>query len=343
MIQSIVQWLLRNRALQHVLFWSLSFYILLRFFAYSEEIATSDVVYTALFHISLLVVVYINLLILIPYLLRNGKYLLYILILAIILIFGIWLNELTFNHLGDWLFPGFYFISYYEWKDLSQFMLVYLSSSTLLKLSKAWFWLQEAERRLEQLQSEKKEAELSALKAQLDPHFLFNSLNSLYSLALDGDVRTPAAILKLSDSMRYMLYECNAPQVSLAKELAYLQNYLDLQELRNSKVDSFQFETNIYNNKLQIAPLLFIPFVENAFKHGERNSIRIQLITKEKELLFSVENHKKNKQPELHEHHNGIGLQNIRRRLELLYPEKYQLKLVDNESIFHIYLKLYDI
>ncbi|MDX1941442.1 MAG: histidine kinase [Saprospiraceae bacterium] len=343
MIQSIVQWLLRNRALQHVLFWSLSFYILLRFFAYSEEIATSDVVYTALFHISLLVVVYINLLILIPYLLRNGKYLLYILFLAIILIFGVWLNELTFNHLGDWLFPGYYFISYYEWKDLSQFMLVYLSSSTLLKLSKAWFWLQEAERRLEQLQSEKKEAELSALKAQLDPHFLFNSLNSLYSLALDGDVRTPAAILKLSDSMRYMLYECNAPQVSLAKELAYLQNYLDLQELRNSKADSFQFETNIYNNKLQIAPLLFIPFVENAFKHGERNSIRIQLITKEKELLFSVENHKKNKQPELNEHHNGIGLQNIRRRLELLYPGKHQLKLIDNEAIFHIYLKLYDI
>ncbi len=340
MIHRFVQWLLRNRAIQHILFWSLSFYILVRFFAYSEEITRADVVYTILFHISLLAVVYINLLVLIPRFLRTGRYLLYALLFGLTLVFGIWLNELTFNKIGDWLFPGYYFISYYEWRDLSQFMLVYLSSTTLLKLSKAWFWLQEAERRLEQLQTEKKQAELSALKAQLDPHFLFNSLNSLYSLALDGDVRTPEAILKLSDNMRYMLYECNAPLVSLNKELDFIHNYLDLQRLRNININSINFETDIHHKNLEIAPLLFIPFIENAFKHGDRNDIHIQLITNEKELDFSVQNRKKTQQPELKEQREGIGLQNIRRRLELLYPQKYDLNITETKDVFKAHLKL---
>ncbi len=340
MIQRFVQWLLRNRVVQHILFWSLSFYILLRFFAYSEEITRSDVVYTILFHFSLLAVVYINLLVLIPRLLRNGQYLLYTLSLCITLISGIWLNNLTFNKIGDWLFPDYYFISYYEWRDLSQFMLVYLTSTTLLKLSKAWFWLQEAERRLKQLQSEKTEAELGALKAQLDPHFLFNSLNSLYSLALDGDVRTPEAILKLSDNMRYMLYECNTPTVTLNKELGFLHNYLDLQQLRSSKDSLINFKTYIHNKDMEIAPLLFIPFVENAFKHGDRNHVHIHLISNEKEVFFSVQNRKKIVQPEL-KVHKGIGLQNIRRRLELLYPSKYELNITENETEFQVQLKLF--
>lgn len=340
MIRRFVQWLLRNRAVQHVLFWSLSFYILLRFFAYAESITKADIVYTLLFHISLMTVVYLNLFLWIPYFLKQGKYLLYLLFFAITLAVGIWLNQATFNYIGDWLFPDYYFISYYEWKDLSQFMLIYLSATTLLKLSKAWFWLNEAEHRLKQLQSEKLDAELRALKSQIDPHFLFNSLNSLYSLALDGDVRTPEAILKLSHNMRYMLYECNVPQVSLEKEIEYIRNYLDLQRLRSNHHREICFETSVENEHLSIAPLLFIPFIENAFKHSNNDVINIRLETMNKILHFSVKNTKRAHQPELNQHESGIGLQNIQRRLELLYPNQHQLTISNEKKYFSIYMQI---
>lgn len=340
MIQRIVQWLLRNRVLQHLLFWSLSFYILLRFFAYEEAISRADLVYTVLFHLSLLTAVYVNLLWLIPIFLKQGKYLLYILFFLFTLFAGIWLNQFTFNQLADRLFPGYYFISYYEWKDIAQFMLIYLFATTLLKLSKAWFWVNEAEHLLKKLQSENLDAELRALKSQIDPHFLFNSLNSLYALALDGDVRTPEAILKLSHNMRYMLYECNTEQVPLEKEIEYIRNYLDLQRLRSSNSQDVKFEVNIHHGRQPIAPLLFIPFVENAFKHGNLDSIHIQLDTNQKSLQFSVKNEKRVLQPELTQHYSGIGLQNIRRRLALLYPNHHQLNFRDEATEFFISLQI---
>ncbi|MFN7120370.1 MAG: sensor histidine kinase [Saprospiraceae bacterium] len=340
MMRRFVQWLLQNRALQHVLFWSLSFYILLRYFAYTKVITKSDLVYTLLFHISLMTVVYLNLLIWIPRLLKQGKYSLYLFTFIITLVLGVWLNQSTFNYIADWLFPGYYFISYYEWRDISQFMLIYLVASTLLKLSKAWFWLQETERRLEELQREKLDTELHALKAQLDPHFFFNSLNSLYALALDGDLRTPEAILKLSHNMHYMLYDCNANQVPLEKEIEFIHNYLDLQRLRLNKDTNIICNINIYNPKQPIAPLLFIPFVENAFKHGNKNTIQIKLTTYNKSLDFYIENKKKERQPELESQKMGIGLQNSRRRLELLYPNQHQLHIREAENHFFIHLHI---
>lgn len=341
MIQRIVQWLLRNRVLQHILFWSLSFYILVRFFSYEATISRADLVYTLLFHISLLAAVYINLLWLIPIFLKQGKYLLYIIFFILTLLIGIWFNQFTFIYLTDRVFPGYYFISYYEWKDIAQFMLIYLSSTTLLKLSKAWFWVNEAEHRLEQLQSEKLDAELRALKSQIDPHFLFNSLNSLYALALDGDIRTPEAILKLSHNMRYMLYECNTAQVSLEKEIEYIRNYLDLQRLRSNNYHHVKFEMNVQNIRQAIAPLLFIPFVENAFKHGNPSSIDIQLNTNEALLEFSVKNEKRALQPELIQSPGGIGLQNIRRRLELLYPNRHQITFREEANDFFVHLQIH--
>jgi len=340
-MQYFVQWLLRNRALQHVLFWGVSFYILLRHFAYADELTRADWVYAILFHLSLLTVVYINLLILIPRLLQNGRYIWYGLAWLVTLALGISLNNLIFNTLADQLFPGYYFISYFEWSDLAQYMLVYLAATTLLKLSKAWFGLREAERKLKQLQSEKLNAELSALKSQVEPHFLLNNLNCIYALALDRDSRTPEAILKLAQNLRYMLYECNADQVQLDKEITYIQNYLDLQRLRSKQLQEAIFETEIADEKISIAPLLFIPFIENAFKHGTASSIRISLRANTQTLDFSTFNTNKSQQPELENPHQGIGLQNIKRRLELLYPGQYQLDINDQEAYFSVQLKLH--
>ena len=137
----ILEYFIQNRVVQHTLFWVLSYYLLLRFFAYEDTLYTVDFVYDFLFHLSLALAVYLNLFLLVPKLLNKQRYLFYILSLALLLLIGIYLNIFTFEYLGDILFPGFYFISYYNFLDIAQFFLIYLILTTLLKLSKAWFKL----------------------------------------------------------------------------------------------------------------------------------------------------------------------------------------------------------
>ena len=260
--------ILQQRWLQHLAFWALSFYVLTRHFAYEEEIHKVDLIYTLLFHLSLWLAVYLNLLLLIPRLLRSNRIILYLFSVAIELAGASVFNWLTFQYLADWLFPGYYFISYFEFWDILQYILVYVGLTTLLKLSKGWFQLQRQEKRISRLERQKVEAELKALKAQIDPHFLFNSLNSLYSLALERSGRVPEALLRLSECMRYMLYDCRKNMVSLEKELEYIRNYIELQKLRLETTVSISMKVSGEPEGKQIAPLLFIPFIENAFKHG---------------------------------------------------------------------------
>ena len=338
--------LVRNKVLQHTLFWGLSYFILYRLFAYSKEVTLTDLLYAFLFHFSIWIAVYINLLLLIPRLLKPQQYHLYIPLLGITLLFGAVINTWTFNYLSDWLFPGYYFISYYDFNEILQFILVYLVITTLIKLSKGWFQLNEKERKISRLQREKLDAELKALKTQIDPHFLFNSLNNLYSLALDSDSRTPDVILKLAESMRYMLYECGDKFVPLEKELQYLKNYLELQQLRTDLKSKIRFEVKGEVRDQQVPPLLFIPFVENAFKHGIKGSneaayTNIQFEIKPDLLRFKAENNKEEKSKTLiKKTAGGIGLNNIKRRLEILYPNKHQLQIVDGIQHFSVDLKL---
>src|SRR5690606_29573907 len=132
----------------------------------------------------------------------------------------------------------------------------------------AWFQLSDSKKRLSIAEKEKLDAELRALKSQINPHFLFNSLNNLYALSLKADEQTPAFILKLSEVMRYMIYESNEDCVSLKKELDFIKNYVDLQKLRSDHKARISFHISGKVGKQKVAPLLFIPFVENSFKHG---------------------------------------------------------------------------
>ncbi len=193
------------------------------------------------------------------------------------------------------------------------------------------------------LQNEKLTAELAFLKSQINPHFLFNSLNNIYSLAYQKSEQTPEAILKLSEIMRYMLYESNYNKVSLDKEIRYLENYIELQKLRfkNSAAVVMSVEGDPQNN--YIMPLILISFVENAFKHGiatdVHNPINISIRISEGKLYFSIHNLKNN--------HNkdgtvGIGLANVKRRLELFYKNQYRLEIENGSSLFScdLYLDL---
>ena len=225
----------RIRILQHLLFWVISFFILVRFFNTSNQVEKIDVIYTLIFHVSLLTGVYINLILLIPHFLRKKKYLIYVLLLIATIAGTSGFNLITFDKWIDYILPGYYFISFYDFADILKFVVIYISLTTLLKLSKGWFMLMETNQQLMKVEQEKTKTELMALRSQINPHFLFNSLNSIYSLAMKGSEKTPKIILLLSDLMRYMLYETNEELVPLKKEVQYLENYIELQKLRSEE------------------------------------------------------------------------------------------------------------
>jgi two-component system LytT family sensor kinase len=194
----------------------------------------------------------------------------------------------------------------------------------------------------------KSDATLHFLKSQINPHFLFNALNTLYGTALQEHAeRTSEGIQKLGDMMRFMLQENMEDKILLSRDVEYLKNYIDLQKLRTSVSTDITIETQIEEqlNELQIAPMLLIPFVENAFKHGISlqypSHIKITLQTSSDKLYFDVHNsiHLKSiNDPERFK--SGIGLQNVKQRLALLYPEKHELIIRENAKEFFIHLTL---
>jgi len=333
--------LIRNNLIQHGLFWIISYYLLYRLFRYSEETTRTDLIYTLLFHLSLVPVFYGNTRLLIPQFFRKGRYLWYLLGTLILLILGVAFNQFIFRYGADWLFPGYYFISYYGSWQILQFMGAYWALSTLLKLSRSWFLVREQEKRIQQLEQDRSMAELRALKAQLDPHFLFNSLNNIYSLALYEDKRTPEALLTLSNNMRYVLYECNAETVPLQREIDQVRDYLSLFQMRSDLEVDIAFEVMLSQKKEHIQPLLIVPLIENACKHSRPNAdgkhfIRIAIHQENHGLSVRCANsyhEKADKGP------GGLGLDNLRRRLELLFPDTYSLVIQSDNGVYTVHLQ----
>ncbi len=329
--------------LQHILFWCVSFYVLLRLFASSGKVEKIDYIYTALFHISLIVGIYANLSILIPKFLSKKRYFLYGILLIGIIIGTAKFNILFFDKWVGYVLSGYYFISYYEFIDIIKFVVVYIGITSLIKLSKGWFELSEANHRLNQLQKEKIETELKALKGQINPHFLFNSMNSIYSLSLNKSEKTPEIILKLSDIMRYIIYEANADFVHLTKEVAYLKDYIDLQKLRSDNRATITFDIKGELSNIIIAPLLFFPLVENSFKHGIKGAtgksfVSILLDISKEKIKFRIENNKGITDNVEKKEYKGIGLDNVLKRLDMIYPNKHKIVISDINDTFTVEL-----
>ena len=204
-------------------------------------------------------------------------------------------------------------------------------------------WFYEQWKWFRTLKAEKAEAELALLRSQVNPHFFFNTLNNLYSLVVHQSEKAPEVILKLSDMMRYTIYEGKKDKVSLKEEIEYLQGYIDLHKIRYQKEVDIRFETS-EESELQIAPLLFIVPLENAFKHGVE-SLRegayihasVKTDIQNEKLVFEISNNFEEKESESKK---GIGLENLRQRLELLYPEQHQLDIVKEEGVFTVTLQL---
>jgi sensor histidine kinase YesM len=304
-----------------------------------------DYVYTILFQLTLLPAVYINIELLLPTLGNRKRILFYLLSLITIIILFAWINYNFFDNWSAKVFPDYFFISYFTFREIVLFFIVYIIITMLLKLSKSWFLVSWLQKELLEKEKQKTVVELKALKAQINPHFFFNTLNSIYSMALDKDDRLPGTVLQLSDLMRYFLYVSRDNFILLEKDLTVVKEYIALQKLRSNP--QLDIETKISGeiSDQQIAPLLLITFLENAFKHGAKGSsgntfIKLDIKVEKNKLNFTLENNKGIIDKVNTGDHNGLGLENVKRQLELLYPGKHLLNIKDEQDRFVVALQL---
>jgi two-component system sensor histidine kinase AlgZ len=213
------------------------------------------------------------------------------------------------------------------------------ASPVIFKFFKLWTLKQ---RDWIQAQQEKVTAELQLLKAQIHPHFLFNTLNNIYSFSLENSPKTPDMISKLSSLLNYMLYDCKAEEVRLEKEIQIMKNYIDLEiERYGNRIETTWNVQGSIDGKF-ISPLLMLPFLENAFKHGlseqiEKPWLKVDLSVRNNSLRCEIANSKNDLVP-YNTNGNGIGIENVKRRLALMYPDSYQLKMRDEGSFFYVSL-----
>jgi two-component system LytT family sensor kinase len=193
-------------------------------------------------------------------------------------------------------------------------------------------------------ETEKLKSELSFLRSQISPHFMFNVLNSIVSLSRRKPEKVEPVVVKLSDLMRYMLYESDDAKVTLEREAQYLRAYIELQQLRFGDDIEINFNADNLNGNKTIEPMLLIPFVENAFKHGVgmiiNPTIDIDLHTTDSKITFEVKNKVNRQYKEEKDGASGIGLANVKRRLELLYPDNHKLTIKDEDQFYGIYLEI---
>jgi two-component system, LytTR family, sensor kinase len=329
------------RIVWHVVFWVsiVSYFVYLTIV--NSKITTEElVVIFGIFSAVNIGLFYLNYLYLIPKFLDKKEYRNYAIALVIIIIvfalgkYGLARSFKAYVLLHDGKMTPFW--PYLLSSILTNIFFLFLS--TALKFAVDWFLNERIQRDLE---NQRLIAELAFLKSQINPHFLFNSLNSIYSLAYQKSDTTPEAILKLSEIMRYMLYESNDTKVDLAKELQYLQNYIDLQKIRFGNKAFVDFRITGEVGAQKIVPLLLIAFIENAFKHGVANDpnmpIRLMINLDGTNLYFYMENKKHMNNRDIE---GGVGLNNVQRRLELLYPGKYKLDIQDKPDIYTCELSL---
>jgi len=290
------------------------------------------------------IVYYLNYFYLIPKYLFKQKFPAYILVILLTLVISCIMVDLYYYFIvsivQNWHHRPEPIFSRGMWVTLFP-LLTGIAIGISIRLAREWA-RNEKERR--ELQGEKLLAELAFLKSQVNPHFLFNTLNNICSLARKKSDDTESAIIKLSQIMRYMITDSTQEKVGLEEEVDYLNNFIELQKIRLTDKVDISFITEGDLSAIQLEPLLLIPFVENAFKHGVsytgKSRISIELKTGSGELSFMVENSKPLFKDKLTLEEAGIGLKNVSRRLELLYPGRHQLEVRDSESLYYVMLKI---
>lgn len=327
--------------LHHVVFWCLLFatWFYLRYQDYATHAIAFSI--TLIKVTDLALIVYLVNYILIPTLLYKKKYIAFI--SSFILIIGVsgflkmvLMGQVTGESMAVSTVADLK-TRFYE-NIISDFFLV--TSGAAFKLI---FDYIEVQQRLTEMAKAKAEAELSFLKSQINPHFLFNSLNAVYFLINKENAEARNALHKFSDMLRYQLYEVKGTRIPIEKELGYLKDYVDLQKLRKDENYSVEFNCSPEVKGFAIEPLLLIPFVENAFKHISHklpgnNFVKLDISRNNGDFNFIIKNSKESEHTT--DVHSGIGLSNVKRRLELLYPDKHKLNITSLPETYQVDLKL---
>jgi len=278
---------------------------------------------------------------------RFFLYFLYTIIISItlelnaVMISLISISDFGMNQMNPASFNIFYLIA-------ANYLVVFLAVA--IKMINQWYQIQHQNLLLEkegmEIELKLKEAELKLLKAQIHPHFLFNTLNNLYGLALSGSEKTPDIVLKISSLLDFMLYRSTQPKVKLQEELNYIKDYVELEKLRYHRIDIEWNEDGIVDDQY-IAPMLLQPLIENAFKHGTSKDIdhpwiKVKIRIKNSSTLeFTVQNSRSpDSQKDECEYTEGIGLKNVKKRLNILYPDFHQLDIQEQPDVFRIQLNV---
>lgn len=308
-------------------------------------------------------VFYLNVYLLLPKLMDKNKYALYLLSIVLLLVVVYFARELLENPK-----PAFKPENFEAFREgppsmkpppenfrgrapffrINPRIVMDLITSVAILFISTTFWLaQQAGKRKQaetNLKNENLNTELKLLKSQINPHFLFNALNNIYSLSFTHEKKAPDMIMKLSDMLRYVLYESNESKVPLEKEIEYIENYVDFQKVKIEGDSNIDVDLNVDSPSLLVEPMLFIPFIENSFKHSNIDSadgwVKMQLSTIENDILFVISNSKPQK-PYSKDTTKGIGLENVKKRLQLLYPDKHELSFEEMDNSFVVKLVIH--
>lgn len=329
----------------HIVFWT-AIWIIFALLEYNGDNITRLLFQEFISVLFYVILIYSNLYILIPKFLSDKSFLIYVVWLTTLVLL-VTFAKVTILYL---FFKGnesaqINLLINQGWLFLFNFIVA--GGSTVFKIINDWIVHQ---RERKELERQNMQSELNFLRSQVNPHFLFNTLNNLYALTLKKSDKAPETVLKLSEIMRYMLYESNEKRVPLSKELAYMKNYLELESLRHGEQTDIKLTIKGDTDGIQIAPLLLIPFIENAFKHGVQNDlndgyVHIDLAVKKDKLKFNITNSKTvNSRKELNgarsNKSGGIGLVNVQRRLNLIYQDDYNLSINNKKDSFNVKLDI---
>ena len=330
----------RLKLIAHITFWVSYFlfvsFLLTNFLDLRQSILRTFIM--GLFHGGL---VYLHLGWAVPKFYEKQKYLTYAAIIALLIIIFSLLRLLVDFQMSQ-------FTQLYQELILSpvHIVTVFMTGVVVLLITAPLKLVEDGYQKLQlqqQLKNQQLEAELKFLKAQVNPHFLFNALNNIYSLAFTQSEMTAPVIMKLSEMMRYMLYECKAERVPLKSEIQYLENFIELQQLKTPDLQQIDFKYEGPIEKINIPPLLFVPLFENAFKHGNLEQtkagwLKANLKVTEHNLVFHIQNSigTSTKKDTV----GGIGLENIHQRLELLFPNEYDFQVKNEKNVFSVMVSL---
>ncbi|MGV6831041.1 MAG: sensor histidine kinase [bacterium] len=336
------------KVVTHALFWCLVFLFFKYFFDVNSTNEDDALVFAIFLMPITIATTYVSIYVLIPEYLIKKRYGYFVLYSSYTLIISLYLIMLS-------IFFSLTFLADFDYKEMNPMtrnlilvttavyaITIMASAFKLLKLN-----LEQSEKSKElqtkmlNTQLKLKEQELNYLKMQIQPHFLFNTLNTMYGFALKKAEETPEMILKLSNLLDYLLYEVDKPFVPLIKEVQHIQDYIALEYLRFSDRLNIEFEIDEFPEQTEIAPMILLPFIENSFKHGSIKNgtlnISIALKVDEHKILFNVSNTANSTSKD----NQGIGLKNVKKRLDLLYSNKHDLTIFEENNEFKIALKLF--